>query len=120
MYDAACDCYADHFDEAEAKAHADLWLKNPDVLMFRGENGFVVASITRLFYRKKHECFIVFLCARPNKTLEGYRLLKTVIQSARERGATKIYMGTDTGFDFAPFAARLGWETQPPTFALSL
>lgn len=119
MYEVASACYP-AFDKTEAWAWAQSVLTQPNIIALKSGQGFVVASITRLFYRKDSQCFIVFICAKPNRRLEGYRLLKSVVQSARERGASKIFIGSDTGFDFAPFATRLGWDTQPPTYALSL
>lgn len=119
MLEAARACYP-AFDEDEAVKWGNAAVVNPTVIAVRGEYGFAVASVVRFFYRATPQCFMVFLCAKPNARLEGYRLLKSVIQSARERGATKIHIGSETDFDFAPFARRLGWEAQPLSYALRL
>lgn len=119
MLDVARECYSE-FVENEAREWGMGALMQPNTIALRGDNGFVIASIVKFFYKDRPQCFPIFLCARSNSSLEGYRLLKSMVQSARERGAAKVHIGSETGFDFAPFAKRMGWETEPPSYVLRL
>lgn len=119
LIDVGRACYPP-FDEDAIRKWLESLFTNPSAMMLRSENGACIASITRLIYRDRPMCYFVFLCARPNKTLEGYRLLKSMVECARERGASQVHIGSETGFDFAPFAKRLGWEVENPTYVLRM
>ena len=49
------------------------------------------------------------LCARKGAGFEAFRMVRMMIQWAREQGAQgEFKLDADTGVDFGPFARRLG------------
>lgn len=89
------------------------WLRwamsEPDRLVLVGQHSGCVASIN-VHYGYERRGRIDALCARPmpGASLEAMRIVRVVLAWARERGASRVRLGADTGADFGPFAKRLG------------
>lgn len=87
----------------------------------RTENGVGVALAQAEFHAPHIlAAHMLFLMARPNCGIEGYRLLKAMITWAKSRGVKTFHFGESTGVNLAPFAARIGAQLDRPSWRLEL
>lgn len=125
-YQCAVECYGDLVkDPAQVRAWLAEFLPGGDaeVVILRTENGAAVFGLQQVFYDPTPEVHMLFLCvlkrARRGLSSEGYALLKSVVDWARNLGAS-FYFGSNTGTDLTPLARRLGAVQEPPAFKMEL
>jgi len=97
-------------------------LKNP--LMFRPArmaNAFAISMLSCMpWLPSEFECHVVALCADDNAGWEAMKLLRDSIAWARLRKCKRWRLSSDTEFDFAGLARRLGATEISPRFTLEL
>lgn len=96
------------FDEDVARAYIDANIGKTSQLWVRGEYGAGVIVSHKPFYATEIRASLLWLAARPNRTMEGYRILCYLLEQARAAGAHTLRFGEETGMRFDILAKRLG------------
>lgn len=100
----------------------NLVLKNP--MMFhpiRLTNSFMIGMLSCVpWLPSEFECNVVFVCADDDAAWEALKLLRANIEWAKMRKCKRWRLVSDTQFDLAPFARRLGATELTPRFTLNL
>lgn len=98
----------------------NIVLKAP--LMFlpiRLANSFLIAMLaTTPWAPSAFECNVVFVCADDGFMWEAAKLLRHSIEWARKRKCTAWRLTSDTQYDLAPIARRLGANEISPRFSV--
>lgn len=116
----AKESYTLPFVEEAAREWIARVVAAPDEAIFiRTDNATGVSVIQRPAWAPHQlEAHMVFLVSRGNGVdMEGYKILKAMIEWAREQGAS-FHFGEQTGIDFAPFAKRLGAVPDRVTYTI--
>ena len=95
-------------DVEKAAPWAAWCIKNPDRLVLVGPSSMGCAQVD---WRYGHECKarLDVLAARPGPIWEALRMLRLMLNWARQKGAIgNFILDANTGIDFGPFAERLG------------
>ena len=97
-------------------------LKNPTMFLpIRLANSFQIGLVSLLPWTPaKLEYHVVFVCADEGAMWEAAKLLRTSIEWARKRGCKYWRLSSDTDFDMAPIARRLGAQEISPRFTVTL
>jgi len=81
---------------------------NRERLVLVGRHSFGIARVEWI-YGFERRAGLDMLCARKGAGFEAFRMVRMMIQWAREQGAQgEFKLDADTGVDFGPFARRLG------------
>lgn len=106
---------------------AEAWfcevvMKSP--LMFnaaRTDNAFCISMLAcNPWTPAEFEVHVAALCADQGAVWECGALLRDSIAFARERKACRWHMNSETDFDLAPLARRIGATTRTPRYTLAL
>jgi hypothetical protein len=117
MLDLAKECYPERGVERGVPWIVDC-ISSPRRLVLVGQNSMGVCAITPEYGFELRAC-VTMLAARRVKTapLEALRMLRVMLQWARERGAQgSLRLEADTGVDFEAFARRLGGSKKTTSF----
>lgn len=107
------------FHVENTRRWAEQAISNPNMLFVRSDNGFGVAGLTSFFYEPNvKRATMMYLCTREHSRMEGYRILKMMIQWAKILGATSFHFGEETGIDLSPLAKRLGAKVDRPSYRI--
>lgn len=121
MVELAKSHYEEFFDHAQARAWGLARLKEPTMAFFRGSHAFIVGHLGRRFNAPTRvQAYMTLLYASPEAGLEPYLLLRALAKWAAEQGATKLWIGTTTGYDFGIMALRLGGRLAGYTYVVDL
>jgi len=116
LMDLACERYPKEFDVPSARD----WLANaftlPWMMILRGDHGAGIASVTRAFYEKTYRGHMLFIACRANKSMEGYRIVRSLSEWAFACTAESFVISSATTYDLEPFAKRLGAVPSKPSF----
>jgi hypothetical protein len=97
-------------------------LKNP--MMFyavRSEDAFIITMLSGIPWLAGHlEANVVFICADDGCMWQAMRLLRCSVDWAKRRKCTVWRLSSDTDYDLAPLARRLGVTELSPRFILRL
>lgn len=100
----------------------NLVLKNP--MMFhpiRLANSFMIGMLSCVpWLPSEFECSVVFICADDGAMWEAMKLMRASIEWAKLRKCKRWRFTSDTEYDLAPFARRLGVTEISPRFTLNL
>lgn len=100
----------------------NIVLKNP--MMFypvRLANSFLIAMLSTLpWIPSQFDCNIICVCADDGHMWETAKLLRGSIEWARKRKCKHWMLASDTVFDLAPMAQRLGAKEIWPRYMLDL
>ena len=100
----------------------NIVLKSP--LMFypiRLVNSFMISMLScNPWTPSEFECNVVFVCADDGAMWEAVKLLRASIEWARLRKCKRWRLSSDTDFDLAPMARRLGATEVAPRFTLEM
>jgi hypothetical protein len=115
--------YSHKYDsDTTAAWFKNVVLKSP--LMFfaaRTQDAFAITLISVTpWLPTSIEANLVFICADDGCMWQSIRLLRSSIDWARRRGCSLWRMSSDTDYDLAPLARRLGAEELSPRFVLRL
>lgn len=115
--------YAVEFDaDSTTGWFRNICLKAP--LLFhpvRTDNGFCITMLTVMPWLPTiWEAHVVLICVDHHAGWEALRLLHASVDWARRRKATVWRICSETDYDLAPFARRLGAEELSPRFTLRL
>ena len=115
--------YDKGFDPITTEAwFRNIVLKNP--LMFyyiRLANSFLIAMLSTLpWLPSQFDCNIIAVCADDGSMWETVKLLRASIAWARQRGCKHWMLASDTVYDLAPMAKRLGADELSPRFSIKL
>ena len=97
-----------HRDVSKAEPWAKWCIQNPDRLVLIGPNSVGCAQVDWIY---GHECKarLDVLAARPGPIWEALRMLRVMINWARQKGASGSFiLDANTGIDFGSFSERLG------------
>lgn len=100
----------------------NIVLKNPMMfLATRLTNSFQIGLVSLLpWVPSKLEYHVVFICSDDGAMWEAAKLLRQSIDWARKRGCKCWRLSSDTEFDLAPVARRLGATEVSPRFTINL
>ena len=100
----------------------NIVLKQPGLFLpIRTQNAFSVALISFIPWTPAEiECNMAFVCADDGAMWEAMKLMRASIEWARLRRCKKWRMSSDTEYDFAPVARRLGATEVSPRFSMDL
>ena len=115
--------YGERFDYLTVEAwFRNVVLKSP--LMFypiRTANAFLISMLSCVPWTpNEFECNLVFVCADDGAMWEAAKLLRASIAWAKMRKCKRWRMSSDTDFDIAPIARRLGETEITPRFCIEL
>lgn len=115
--------YGEEFDYLTVEGwYRNVVLKNP--MMFhptRLSNAFQIGMITCVpWLPAEFEYHVVFVCSDHNFMWESAKLLRHSIEWSRKRGCKRWRLSSDTDFDLAPIARRLGATEVSPRFTITL
>lgn len=115
--------YSDRFDEQSTDGwFRNIVLKTP--LLFypaRTDNAFAISLMSVVpWLPNEFEVNVVLLCADEGYMWDALRLLRDSIAWAKRRKCTYWRFCSDTEYDFAPIARRLGAEEIAPRFMMRL
>lgn len=115
--------YSHKYDEpATQQWFSNIVLKSP--LMFypvRSEDAFVITMLSVVpWVASDLDANVVFACADEGCMWQALRLLRCSIDWSKRRRATVWRISSDTDYDFAPIARRLGATEISPRFAKQL
>ena len=109
------------FDEPQARLWVTARLKNSDMIFYRSENAFAVGHLAKRFNAPDRlQAFLTLLYAAPKSGLEAYFVLQALASWAKDKGATKLWIGDSTGHDLGVFVKRLGGRLAGHTYVLDL
>lgn len=125
IIDLAEEVYDQKLDRESVKAWMADATTYSDVFFYRGKNSVGLASAITPFYGNAPKVVhMVYLFARRNRTLEGYKMLLTMVLWAKSIGASAFHFGSAaSGVDLEPFARRLtryGARQERPTWTVDL
>ena len=115
--------YEKRFDAITTEGwYRNVVLKNP--MMFypiRLRNSFLIGMLSTLpWLPSEFDCNIISVCADDGCMWEALKLLRASIEWARKRKCRHWLLTSDTAFDLAPMAKRLGACELSPRFSLEL
>ena len=115
--------YGDGFDYVTVEGwFRNIVLKSP--LMFypiRTANAFLIAMLSvNPWTPSEFECNTVLICADDGAMWEAVKLLRASIEWARARKCKRWRMSSDTEYDLAPMAKRLGAIELSPRFTIEM
>ena len=115
--------YSDRYDEeGTVNWFRNICLKGP--LLFqpiRTNNAFCITMLSVLpWLPAEWEANVVFLCADDHAHWEAIHLLRASIEWGKKRRATRWRMVSETDYDLAPLAKRVGAKELTPRFSLDL
>lgn len=123
MLDLSARRYSNRYDLRAA----EMWfrhtcLKQPTVFLpIRSDGAFLVTLISVLpWLPSEWEANMVHLCAEEGCMWEAIALVREGIAWAKRRRCTEFRMASETAFDLAPIAARLGMKRLIPRYSLRL
>lgn len=100
----------------------NIVLKNPAMFYpVRLANSFMIAMLSTLpWLPSDFDCNIICVCADDGALWEAAKLLRASVTWARKRGCKHWLMASDTVYDLAPMAKRLGANVLTPRFSITL
>jgi hypothetical protein len=115
--------YSDRYDEeGTINWFRNICLKGP--LLFqpiRTDNAFCITMLSVLpWLPAEWEANVVFICADVGAGWDAIHLLRASIEWGRKRKAHRWRLMSETDFDLAPLAKRLGATELSPRYSLRL
>jgi hypothetical protein len=115
--------YSSRFDPTSTEGwYRNIVLKNP--LLFypaRTQNAFCISLISLVPWLPNDlECSVIMICAEDGAMWDAARLLRASIAWAKSRKATTWRICSETDFDLAQIARRVGATEIWPRFILRL
>jgi hypothetical protein len=88
-------------------------LADPNALVVRSESAWCVAVCTAPpWYPDQPECHVTVLVGEVGAQWQAARLLRETVGWAEDRGCVRWLLSSDTEYDFAPLAKRMGALTK--------
>lgn len=115
--------YPEEFDLKSVAAWGRERMGNPSMTFLRGERTFGIAHLARRFHAPDRvQAYLTLLYAEPGKTLssEPFRIVKGLVDWAKEQGATKFWLSDISGHDLGAFAKHLGGRLAGHTYVIDL
>lgn len=100
----------------------NIVLKNPTMfLAIRTASAYQIGLVSLLpWLPSMLEYHVVFICADDGAMWEAAKLLRSSVEWATKRGCKRWHLTSDTKFDLAPIARRLGADEISPRFTINL
>lgn len=105
-------------NDADIRTFLSGALSKPWVCVARGDFGAGMMTVTRPFYEKNPQGHLLFIVSRSNKSMEGYKLARALTAWAFAQGASHVHVSSETAYDLAPFARRLGAVASRPSYVI--
>lgn len=115
--------YSHKYDaDSTAAWFLNIVLKSPMIFFAcRTQDAFAITLISVVPWLPNNiEANLVFICADDGCMWQAVRLLRSSIDWAKRRKCTLWRVSSDTDFDLAPLARRLGAKELSPRFVMEL
>ena len=115
--------YSDRYDEESTIGwFRNICLKSP--LLFqpiRTDHAFCITMLSVMpWLPSEWEANVIFICADRHAGWEPLRLLRALVEWSRKRKSTYWRICSETDFDLAPLAKRVGAKELSPRFMMRL
>lgn len=110
-----------HFDPGTTLAWLAGIIQNPQALVSRTDDAFVIAIYTTpAWHPAEPECHVHFLCAAEGCHWQAMKLLRETVAWARGHGCVRWWFSSETQYEIGPLAKRLGARPRVMRYCLDL
>jgi hypothetical protein len=123
MVDLAARRYPQNFDIRSAEGWVrNIVMRQPMVFLpIRTDDAFLIALVACIPWKPADmECNVALVCAEDGHMWEALALIRESIEWAKQRGCAKWHISSETGYDFAPIAKRVGAGVCEPRYEVRL
>lgn len=113
--------YSSRFDSYTTERwFVEICLKKPLIFYsVRTDDAFLIALLNTVpWLPAEMECNVIFLCAEPGKIWQTVALCRASIEWGKLRRATIWRLASDTDYDLAPIARRVGAKEIHPRWCV--